>query len=138
MRIFIDRFTVGLEDLKRKEQADISKVLAVMQEHGRFSVFEATANQTIAKTVDRIMLEGFVKNLGGGYPWTEIELTEKGRLALEGLFWHGPEEDPLKDYVKIGKRTYAPKAMVESFLRENKKLAQLWEISGNILASEKG
>lgn len=119
--LHICSFSTGLEDLPRKKQADISEVLRVMKENGRFSCFEASANPTIAKTMDRIMQEGFAKSVGGAYPWTEVEITEKGEKAIQGLFWHGPEEDPLKDFVLIGKRTYVPLKDFEAFIAKRKR-----------------
>lgn len=82
-RIYIDCFTSGLEDLKRSEQKQLGKVLTVLQKKMRFSVFEATDNPIIAKTMTKIMQEGYVKDLGGGYPWTNVEITEKGLKAIQ-------------------------------------------------------
>jgi hypothetical protein len=80
--MIIDRFSAGLDDLKRKEQGDHVKVLQVLERTKRFSVFEATENDTIAHTMTYIMQEGFAHSVGGAYPWTEVELTEKGRAAV--------------------------------------------------------
>lgn len=85
--IHIDRFSAGLDDLTRKQQADHVAVLRVLQRTGRYSVFEATDNQTIAKTMDRLISANnkggaLVKTLGGDYPWTAVELTDAGRALL--------------------------------------------------------
>lgn len=91
-------FTSGLDDMKRKDQRDVVKVLRVLADCGRYSVFEATANQTIATMMDRIVSKActligpdgtkrdyglLLKRVGGAYPWTEIEVTEGGKRLLE-------------------------------------------------------
>lgn len=74
-------FSVGIDELPRKKQRDAAEVLKVLAEHKRFSVFEATANPTIAATMDRMQGKYF-KVIGGQYPWCEIELTDDGRVLL--------------------------------------------------------
>lgn len=81
--IMIDRFSVGIDELKIKEQRDISAVLRVLHNKKRFSVFEATANQVIANTMMEIMQKGYAKIAWGNYPWTEVEITERGRAAMQ-------------------------------------------------------
>lgn len=84
--VFIDSFTEGLEELPRKKQRDIVEVLRTMEANPRkrFSVFEATANQTIAVTMTRICQEGYVETDNScGYPWTKYKLTAKGLEAIK-------------------------------------------------------
>lgn len=96
--VIICSFSSGLDDMKRKDQKDVVKVLRVLAKCGRYSVFEATDNQTIATMMDRITrkkctLVGkdgvereygrLLRRTGGEYPWTEIELTEGGKRLLE-------------------------------------------------------
>ena len=96
--VIICSFSSGLDDMKRKDQKDVVKVLRILAECGRYSVFEATANQTIASMMDRICHKGctlvapdgtkreygkLVRILGGNYPWTHIELTDGGKRLLE-------------------------------------------------------
>jgi hypothetical protein len=95
--IHIDRFTSGLDELTRRQQADHIAVLHVLARTGRFSVFEASDNQVIARTMDRLIHKGFttvldgkktdhgllLKLLGGNYPWTACELTEAGKRLIE-------------------------------------------------------
>ncbi len=79
--IHICSFDSGLDELTRKQQGDLRTVLSVLAANKRFSTFDATANQTIAGTMDR--LQGtYFRVIGGAYPWLEIELTEKGRALL--------------------------------------------------------
>ena len=78
----IDRFSAGLDELSRKDQRNQLKVLAVLAQAKLFSVFEATENAVIAATMTTVMKSGWVADVGGGYPWTNIELTDAGREAL--------------------------------------------------------
>lgn len=89
-------FTSGLDDLTRKQQCDPVAVLRVLQATGRFSVFEATANQTIARMMTRLMHKQCIvvrdgvrteygkllKKTGGEFPWTTVELTAGGLKLL--------------------------------------------------------
>ena len=43
--VFIDIFSSGLDELTRRQQADIATVLTVLDRTKRYSVFEATDNQ---------------------------------------------------------------------------------------------
>lgn len=98
MAIFICDFSAGLDGMKRKDQSDAAKVLQVLEKTGRFSVFEATANPTIARTMTRLCTKGAVVIRDGhrteygklietdntcGYPWTKVKLTDAGRRYVE-------------------------------------------------------
>lgn len=77
-----------LGDMKRKDQASAQKVLAVLAAMPvkRFSVFEVTDNDSIARTMARIVQDGLIKtDIACGYPWTEYIITRKGRAALAAL-----------------------------------------------------
>jgi len=93
----IDRFSAGLDDLTRKQQADHIAVLRVLARTGRFSCFEASENDTIARTMDRLIHKGcttvdadgkktahgaLLKLLGGDYPWMTVEITEAGKRLI--------------------------------------------------------
>lgn len=97
-RAIVCSFSSGLDDMKRKDQRDVVKVLRILAQCGRFSVFEATDNQAIANMIDKILHKGctrvqpdgtrkeyglLLKTTGGAFPWTEIELTEGGKRLLE-------------------------------------------------------
>lgn len=75
--ICIDRFSAGLDDLNRKQQGDHVAVLRVLHLTGRFSCFEASENQTIARTMDYILHDGLIETTDNGYPWTGVKLTQK-------------------------------------------------------------
>lgn len=87
----------GLDDMKKVDQRDPIKVLRVLAACKRYSIFEATDNQSIARTISRMHNKAYVqimpddtrknygiliKTTGGQYPWTEIELTEGGVQLL--------------------------------------------------------
>lgn len=97
-RVIVCSFSSGLDDMKRKDQKDVIKVLRILAECGRYSVFEATANMDIARMMTRLHHKGctrvlsdgtkrpyglLIKTTGGEYPWTEVELTEGGKRLLE-------------------------------------------------------
>jgi hypothetical protein len=76
---------VGLDEMKLKKQKDPVAVARVLHEQGRFSVFEATANPTIASTMDWLANNGWLDlDNSPGFPWTKVKLTEKG-LEMAGL-----------------------------------------------------
>ncbi len=92
-----DWFSTELDDLTRKQQADHIEVLRVLARTGRYSIFEATENEVIALTMDRLLWVPFVsssngvitdhglliKKTGGQYPWSDVEVTEAGKRLLE-------------------------------------------------------
>lgn len=90
-------FSGGLDDLTRKQQADPVAVLQVLKQSGRFSVFEASCNEVIARTMDRLIHKGLAIVKDGvrieygklietdkscGYPWTNVKLTPAGDALL--------------------------------------------------------
>ena len=105
-RVHICRFTAGLDELTRKQQKDVATVLRTLKETKRFSVFEATANQVIAKTVTLIFERGLVENTKqGAFPWTYVALTGVGERFLEdGVL--PPKPDPLEGFVEVAKGVY--------------------------------
>jgi hypothetical protein len=75
--------TEGLDAMKRKDQRDPKKVLKVLYECKRFSVFEATANPTIAKMMTELVQGGYIEvDNSPGYPWSNVKLTPKGQERL--------------------------------------------------------
>ena len=77
--------SVGLDELPKKRQANMYDVATVLAKTGRFSVFEATANQTIARTMDRIENSGWFDRTTEPYPWISVKLTDKGRQVLANV-----------------------------------------------------
>jgi hypothetical protein len=73
-------FSSGIDEMKRKDQASQAAVLRVLAQCKRFSVFEATANRTIALTMDSLVEDGLVAldSASTSYPWTNVKLTKKG------------------------------------------------------------
>lgn len=95
----VDWFSTELDDLTRKQQADHIEVLRVLARTGRYSIFEATKNKVIAKTMDHLLLRSCITivdgvktehgllltRTGGEYPWVEVALTEAGKQMIGGL-----------------------------------------------------
>lgn len=82
--IFLDRFSAGLDDLTRRQQGSDEAVLRVLDRTGRFSIFEATDNDTIARTMTRLQRAKFIETDNScGYPWTKVKLTPAGRARIE-------------------------------------------------------
>ena len=77
-RVFIDRFSAGLDEMPKKDQGSIYEVLKRLAQMTRFSTFEASENNRIAKTITNIVQRGYIECTGGSYPWTEFKLTEAG------------------------------------------------------------
>jgi len=81
--VILDRFSAGLDDLSRKQQADPLAVLRKLSTMKRFSVFEATENDAIASTMTLLFKQGYLRDTKkGGYPWTYFELTDAGKAFL--------------------------------------------------------
>lgn len=99
-------FSNGLDDMRRADQSDPLKVLQVLSDAGRFSVFDATANLTIARTVTRLYHKALTyrgKSYGGpllkidnsmGYPWSKVVLTEAGKQLLSDYAAIGVRHNP--------------------------------------------
>lgn len=86
VRVFIDCFDECLHELPRRKQRDAREVALHLAKAGRFSVFEATANQDIARTVTRVLASGwFATDKSCGFPWTKVSLTDRGRTVLLGV-----------------------------------------------------
>lgn len=81
--VFVDRFSAGLDDLTRKQQGSIEAVLRVLDRTGRFSVFEATENDIIARMMTTLVRGKFIETDDScGYPWTKVKLSDLGRNTL--------------------------------------------------------
>lgn len=74
-----------LDDLKGRDRSSMRKVLRALRKRSRFTVFEATAEQKLALTLDRIGRRGFVRYTHGprDFPWCKVELTEAGLAYLD-------------------------------------------------------
>lgn len=81
--VFIDCFTVGIDEIPVKLRRHYPTVLKILDEYKRFSVFEATANQAIARTMTELCAGGYLTTDNScGFPWTNCELTELGRKVM--------------------------------------------------------
>ena len=72
----------ALKDLPKKHHGSDRHILAAINNAGRFSCFEVTETQKLARTVTRLVREGKIETTDLGYPWTGAKLTEAGRAAL--------------------------------------------------------
>ena len=95
--VIICSFSSGLDELTRHQQGDVVAVLKTLKARGRFSSFEATANEKIATLMTRLCHKGFSVIRNGvrtdygrliktdtstGYPWTGVTLTDGGERLL--------------------------------------------------------
>ena len=83
--VFVCSFSGAIGEMKRKDQGDPEKVLAVLEKSSRVSCFDLSENQTIARTVTRLKRDGLIEypQPQPGYPWNNIVLTEAGKLKLK-------------------------------------------------------
>jgi len=72
MNFHIDKFSVGIDELSLKDQANPEAVIDVLKKHKRFSCFEASANQTIARTMTQLCKKRVVTDDTTVYPWLRI------------------------------------------------------------------
>lgn len=84
-RIFVCSFSGALGDMKRKDQRDQLKVLAVLKASPRFSVWDASDNKGIANTMTDLMTDGLIDypDPQPGFPWSKARVTEAGMKLLE-------------------------------------------------------
>lgn len=112
--VIICSFSSGLDELTRHQQGDVVAVLKTLKARGRFSCFEATANEKIATLMTRLCHKGFSVVRNGvrtdygrlietdnscGYPWTNVKLAEGGERLLADaeaghIEWSGAEKEP--------------------------------------------
>lgn len=83
VRMMVDSFSAGLDDLTRKQQKDEVSVMVALSKMTRFSIFEVTANQTIANMMDDIARRKLIETTGGQYPWTTFKITEAGQRIID-------------------------------------------------------
>lgn len=84
--VFIDSFSVGLDEINRKSQRNPVRVLRLIYRAGKFSIFEATANEVIANTLGWLQGGGYFElDNSCGYPWFKVIETEKGREMIGDL-----------------------------------------------------
>lgn len=83
--IFVCSFSGAIGDMKRKDQRDRLKVLAVLKESPRFSVWDASDNMNIANTMTDLMKDGLIDypDPQPGFPWSKARITEAGMKLLE-------------------------------------------------------
>ena len=81
-RVFVDTFS-SFDDLKARQRRDPDVVLSVLARAGRFSCFEMSEHcRTLWPTVLGLERDGLIEILPAGYPWTRVDLTDKGCQRL--------------------------------------------------------
>lgn len=83
MVMIVCNFSEGLDEMPSKQQGDIRAVLKRLSGMKRFSVFEASANMKLARTMTKIFASGYVEDAGGEYPWTTFKITDAGKAFME-------------------------------------------------------
>lgn len=63
----------SLDELPRKLHGDADAVCAALKKAGRFSAFDINTQQ-LATTITRLFKSGRIKDVGGAYPWTNVEV----------------------------------------------------------------
>ena len=78
-------FSGAIGDMKRKDQGAPIKVLRVLQQSPRFSVWDAGANMAIANTMTELITDGLIDypDPQPGFPWSKARVTEAGIALLE-------------------------------------------------------
>ena len=90
-RIFVCSFSGAIGDMKRKDQRDRLKVLAVLKESPRFSVWDASDNNGIANTMTDLMTDGLID-----YLRKAKGRTHHAGLGQGAIRWHGGLEFPVQ------------------------------------------
>jgi len=110
--VHVCRFSAGLDDLSRKEQADPATVLRTLKRLGRYSCFEASDNRVIAKTMDSLQERKLLVSSCGAYPWSTCTVTPLGDQFLQdGIL--PPLPDPFEGMVRISKTVYVHKTIAD-------------------------
>lgn len=81
--VIVCSFDIGLAELPERKQRNPWHVARHLARAGRFSVFDATGSETVARTMDWLWDSGwFTWDNSCGFPWTRCALTDVGRAAL--------------------------------------------------------
>ena len=81
--IHICSFSAGLGDLTRKEQGNPEIVLDIIRRRGRFSAFDASANQVIARTVTMLQRHRLTVDPDSQYPWVKVTAIDGVPLTIQ-------------------------------------------------------
>lgn len=79
--IHIGIHDIGLSDMSRKEQADPDVVLNAIRLAGRYSIFDATANPTITRTIMDLESSRLTVDKSGSYPWINVVAIDGEPIA---------------------------------------------------------
>jgi hypothetical protein len=109
-------FSSGIDEMKKKDQEDPVKVLAVLKCQPRFSAFEASANRGIARSITFLFERNLVENVGDlGYPWVKVRITELGQSVLSGASPLPPPPDPFEGMVRVSRREWVSESIAKKY-----------------------
>ena len=81
--MIVDTFSGRVGDMKPKDKADTMKVLRVLSESPRFSVFDAMESAALGRSLESLVRSGYITiDNSRGFPWSDAVLTDKGKSAL--------------------------------------------------------
>lgn len=72
----------ALDDIPKRKHRDRRVVLAALKKAGRFSGFEVTETQALARSVTALQDEGLIVTTPLQFPWSKVEVTAKGEAFL--------------------------------------------------------
>jgi hypothetical protein len=83
--------------MRPRDQRDRMKVLAVLKDNPRFSVFDATERDAIALSLDDLRAQGLIEYVkpGPAYPWCLVRVTKVGDARLRA--WRDEHEHPERE-----------------------------------------
>jgi len=81
----IDTFSGRVGDMKPKDRADPMKVLRMLSESPRFSVFDAMESAALSRSLESLVRSCYITiDNSRGFPWSDAVLTDMGKKAMEG------------------------------------------------------
>lgn len=85
MRVIVCSFSGAISDMKKKDQRDEMKVLAVLSRSPRFSCFDASENQGIANSITNLKKRGLIEypKPQPEFPWCKVKITDAGNALLK-------------------------------------------------------
>lgn len=84
MTAILCSFSGGIGCMDPRDQRDSMKVLAVLKESPRFSVWDACERPCIGESLEDLTARGLIEYVKPGpeFPWSEVRVTDAGLKAL--------------------------------------------------------
>lgn len=84
MPVRICSFDSSLSSLNATDRRRNNKVLAHLQKHPRFSIFEVSGTKELARVIASLFAKGLITETHTeGYPWHNVRITPKGIIYLQ-------------------------------------------------------